>query len=232
MYTDLEEKINYIFNNRKLLEQVFVHSSYANEKKIKSNERLEFLGDAILEFVISSYLFVNYSKYPEGDLTKFRASIVCEKTLSQNAIKLNLGKYLKLSKGIKNSGHQLTSILSDAFEALIGAIYIDGGIEAGEKFIELSLYNDINLLENNFKALDHKTMLQEIIQRYSQTPLRYSIIDESGPDHKKKFKIEVSHNNRVLGIGTGNTKKKAEQLSAKNGIIFLKKQSIGDKNVD
>ncbi len=222
MLENLEKKIKYKFKNKSILENVFIHSSYANEKKVKSNERIEFLGDAVLELAISTFLYSKFKEFPEGELTKLRASIVCEKTLAKNARRLELGRYIKLSRGEKKAlGNNRDSILSDCLESLIGAIYLDGGIESSNKFIYTLLKKDIIFLTNNYKKMDYKTMLQEIIQEKSQVPLVYKVKTEKGPDHNKSFEIEVYHNDIILGVGKGVTKKAGEQEAAKKGIAKL-----------
>lgn len=220
---DFEKNINYFFKNKEFLTQALTHSSYANEhklNKLNDNERLEFLGDAILEFVISKYIYSKYVNLPEGELTKLRATIVCENSLSDFSKKIDLGKYLLLGKGEDLSGgRNRSSILADAFEAIIGAIFLDGGIECAEKHILSTMHdtiNDVNIIKS-----DSKTRLQEIIQSYSKQPIIYTKIGEEGPDHDKLFIIEVSHDSNVLGSGTGKSKKEAEQIAASNALLTL-----------
>lgn len=221
---ELEKIIGYKFKNPKLLVEALTHSSYANEqkgKKIKCNERLEFLGDSVLSIVVSDYIFKNFTSIPEGDLTKLRASLVCEKSLFLFAKKIDLGNYLILSKGEKNSGGATrASILSDAFEAVIAAIYLDGGIESAKKHI---LNFIIPELENHkttaFK--DYKTTLQEIIQKNPGEHLEYFLISESGPDHNKHFVVEVHLNSNVIGKGGGKSKKEAEQQAAREALELM-----------
>ncbi len=225
MYSQLQEQIGYKFKDIKKLENSLIHSSYANEHKkenIQSNERLEFLGDAVLEVCMSVYLFDKFPTWPEGDLTRLRASVVCEGTLAKNARELNLGKYLKLSKGeINSNGFERDSILSDCFESIIGAIFLDGGIDNSDKFIRKFLGDDVEELKRTYKISDYKSYLQEIIQETSTVPLKYSITNEIGPAHNKTFEIEVEHENKVLGTGIGKTKKEAEQKSALEAIKKL-----------
>ncbi len=226
MYNELQNQIGYKFKNLKNLKNAFVHSSYANESKnkLESNERIEFLGDAVLELCMSIYLYNKFIDWPEGDLTRLRASAVCESTLAKNARELNLGKYLKLSRGEKNTGgYERDSILSDCFESIIGAIYLDGGIEEARKFVEKFLGDDVEQLKHTYKISDYKSYLQEIIQENSLIPLEYSISKESGPAHNKLFEVEVYHNNKLLGKGIGRTKKEAEQKSALGAIKKLGK---------
>ena len=198
---DLENKIGYSFQNKDLLKEALTHSSYANEHKsqhIKYNERLEFLGDAVLSIVVSDYIFKHCPELPEGELTKLRASLVCEKSLFEFAKKLNLGSYLILSKGERNNhGAERPSILSDAFEALIAAIYIDGGIEPASS----------------------KT--KEIVQKNPGERLEYVLIGESGPDHNKHFVVEVHLNSNVIGKGGGRSKKEAEQQAAREALELM-----------
>lgn len=221
---DLQDKIGYQFNNISLLKEALTHSSFANEHKsqhIKYNERLEFLGDAVLSIVVSDYIFKNCPELPEGELTKLRASLVCERSLFEFAKKIELGKYLLLSKGERNNGGaDRPSILSDAFEALIAAIYIDGGIEPASKHI---LNFIIPAIKNSKKKRinDYKTTLQEIIQKNPGEQLEYVLVDESGPDHNKHFVVEVHLNSNVIGKGGGRSKKEAEQQAAREALELM-----------
>lgn len=223
-FKDFQEKIGYNFKNVKLLEEALTHSSYANEHKaehIKYNERLEFLGDAVLSIVVSDYIFKNCPDLPEGELTKLRASLVCEKSLFEFAKNIQLGKYLILSKGERhNGGADRPSILSDAFEALIAAIYIDGGIEPVSKHI---LNFIIPAIKNSRKknVNDYKTALQEIIQKNPGELLEYVLVAESGPDHNKHFVVEVHLNSNVIGKGGGKSKKEAEQQAARQALELM-----------
>lgn len=214
-----ESVISYQFNDPELLIQALTHSSYANENKLKknqSNERLEFLGDAVLELVTSDYLYTNYPKQLEGELTKYRASLVCEPSLAVIGKAIDIGKFLLLGKGEASSGgRRRASIVSDAVEALIGAIYLDGGIEKASDFIRNFLFRQIKD-RNHF--IDSKTMLQEYIQKNSEIPLVYKVIDELGPDHDKEFTVVVSHNGFVIGTGIGKSKKEAEQRAALDAL--------------
>lgn len=222
---ELEKIIGYKFKEDKYIITALTHSSYANENKhlgVAYNERLEFLGDAVLGFVVGSYVFKHFTDIPEGELTKLRASVVCEAMLSKKAMAIGLGKYLRLGRGEElTGGRKRVSVLADAFEAVIGAIYMDGGIEEAEKFILAQLEAEIKVMRIDFKKLDSKTNLQEIIQRNSKIPLEYRIIDEKGPAHSKEFTASVSHNNIVLGIGKGASKKEAEQAAAQAAIDKL-----------
>ena len=222
--TDLQNKIGYQFKNPALLNEALTHSSYANEHKtqhIKYNERLEFLGDSVLSIVVSDYIYKNCPELPEGELTKLRASLVCEKSLYEFAKKIDLGKYLVLSKGERNNGGaDRPSILSDAFEALIAAIYIDGGITPASKHI---LNFVIPAIKNSKKKKinDYKTTLQEIIQKNPGEKLEYVLVKESGPDHNKHFVVEVHLNSNVIGKGGGRSKKEAEQQAAREALELM-----------
>lgn len=222
--TDLQNKIGYQFKNPALLNEALTHSSYANEHKsqhIKYNERLEFLGDSVLSIVVSDYIYKNCPELPEGELTKLRASLVCEKSLYEFAKKIDLGKYLILSKGERNNGGaDRPSILSDAFEALIAAIYIDGGIAPVSKHI---LNFIIPAIKNSKKKKinDYKTTLQEIIQKNPGEKLEYVLVKESGPDHNKHFVVEVHLNSNVIGKGGGRSKKEAEQQAAREALELM-----------
>lgn len=221
---DLQDKIGYHFKNIALLNEALTHSSYANEHKtkhIKYNERLEFLGDAVLSIVVSDYIFKNCPQLPEGELTKLRASLVCEKSLYQFAKKINLGSYILLSKGERNNGgDDRASILADAFEALIAAIYIDGGFSAASKHILNFVIPEIKNSKNR-KSNDYKTTLQEIIQKNPGEMLEYVLVSESGPDHNKHFVSEVHLNSNVIGKGGGKSKKEAEQQAARQALELM-----------
>lgn len=218
-----EEILNYKFNNIKLLENALTHSSYANEVHSAhgSNERLEFLGDSVLSIIVSEYLYKNFKKLPEGELTKLRASLVCEKTLCMFSKQMNVGDFLLLGKGeAHNHGNERPSILADAFEAILAAIYIDGGIDAAKKHV---LRFVIPELENGEYELfnDYKTALQEVIQRNPEERLTYVLIDETGPDHDKRFTVEVHLNSNVIGMGVGKSKKQAEQAAAHQALVLM-----------
>ena len=219
---DLENRIGYQFEKPELLRQALTHSSYANEKhkKQSDNERLEFLGDAVLELVSSEFIFKNYGKMPEGEMTKFRASIVCEPTLALCTKELDLGKYLYLGKGEDlTGGRTRNSILSDALEAVIGAIYLDGGFEAARDFVHRFILVDV---EHKKLFHDSKTILQELVQGNYKEELHYVLVGEEGPDHDKKFMVEALIGERVIGHGTGHTKKAAEQEAAYEALLKLK----------
>lgn len=228
-FRELEEKIGYSFKDKDRLFLAMTHSSFANEhkgRKKENNERLEFLGDAVLELTVSDYLFHQYPSYAEGKLTKLRSSLVCEYTLALCARDVNLGKYLLLSKGEDmTGGRERDSILSDAFEALIGAIYLDGGIAQAEAFIHTHLLKDV---EDKSLFYDAKTILQEMVQSGGNGALRYRLIKETGPDHNKEFTVQTQIGNRVYAIGEGKTKKGAEQVAAYETILLLKKEQKAD----
>ena len=219
----LEQKLNYEFNNIKLLENALTHSSYANEVRngITSNERLEFLGDSVLSIIVAEYLFLHYTNIPEGELTKLRASLVCEKSLCGFSRQLELGKFLKLGKGEdKGGGRERDSILADAFEAVLAAIYLDGGIEPATKHVLRFVLPELeNHNKHTFK--DYKTALQEIIQRNPEESVTYILTGESGPDHDKVFEVEVHLNSNVIGVGKGKNKKLAEQMAAKQSLDLM-----------
>lgn len=207
-----EKEVGYVFQNKELIKIALTHSSYANENKLpKNNERLEFLGDSVLGFVTAEYLFGEYKTRPEGELTKLRAAVVCEKSLFKFAEKISLGDYIYMGKGEENSGgRNRPSIVSDAFEAVIAAMYLDGGINVVRPYI-LSFISEAVKREANFK--DNKSLLQEKIQRDKGT-VSYEEIGESGPDHEKIFKFIVKINGKVVGTGEGRSKKEAEQAAA------------------
>ena len=219
---EFQEKIGYSFKEEGLLRQALTHSSYANEKhmkKLSDNERLEFLGDAVLEIVSSDFLYANYPELPEGDLTRLRASIVCEPTLAMCTDMLNLGDYLLLGKGEDHTGgRKRKSILSDALEAIIGAIYLDGGFANAKEFVLKYILTDI---EHKKLFYDSKTILQEVVQGEHET-LSYVLVEESGPDHDKSFSVNVCVGDKVIGSGVGHTKKAAEQEAAYRALLVLR----------
>ena len=217
-----QNEIGYVFKNEQLLKQALTHSSYANEKhlkKLSDNERLEFLGDAVLEVVSSEFLFQNYPKLTEGQLTKLRASIVCEPTLAACTESIHLGDYLFLGKGEdRTGGRTRKSVLSDAMEAVIGAIYLDGGFASAKEFVLKFIMTDI---EHKHLFYDSKTILQEVVQGEHEQ-LTYVLLGETGPDHDKTFEVGVLIGKKEISTGKGHTKKAAEQEAAYQALLLLK----------
>ena len=215
----LEKKLGYSFSNRELLSEALNHSSYANEHRgagISSNVRLEFLGDSELGFVTAEFLFKNYPRLPEGDLTRMRAALVCEQSLYEVAKMLELGQYLKLGKGEEaGGGRERQSILADAVEAVFAAVYLDGGMEQIRGLIHRVLLSRAPAAE---ERKDYKTTLQEIVQRKIGQQLTYHMVEESGPDHNKTFVFEVRLNGEPIGRGDGHSKKEAEQAAARDAL--------------
>lgn len=219
---DLEMKIGYKFNNKDYLMEALTHSSFANErhKNLNCNERLEFLGDAVLSIISADFLFHKYPDMPEGQLSKLRSSLVCTDSLSKFAREIHLGDYLFLGKGETNTGGaDRPSILENAFEALIAAIYLDGGMKCAEQFVLSFLTKAVENHDVSFK--DYKTMLQEIIQQNPSENVNYVLVGESGPDHDKVFEVEVHLNSNVIGKGKGKSKKSAEQAAAKEALDLM-----------
>lgn len=219
----LENRIGYHFQNLSLLKQALTHSSFTNEQKInktKDYERLEFLGDAVLELVSSEFLYREHPNVPEGRLTKMRASMVCEPALAFCARDLELGKFIRLGKGEESTGgRERESITSDAMEAVIGAIYLDGGMEPAKAFINRFILSD---LENKVLFYDSKSNLQELIQGSLKKEFHYELLQESGPEHDKIFVVEVLMDHKSIGKGTGRTKKAAEQQAAYEALLLLR----------
>ena len=219
----LEQKIGYRFRNKKLLRQALTHSSYANEKKLGKlgcNERLEFLGDAVLELISSDVLYARFPQIPEGELTKKRASLVCEPSLAYCVRQFGLPEYLLLGRGEDMTGGRMRdSIVSDATEALLGAIYLDGGFERAREFVLKFILNDI---ERKQLFYDSKTILQELVQEDGKQAVEYVLTGESGPDHNKQFEVEVRINGIPAGNGAGHTKKAAEQAAAYRALRKIK----------
>lgn len=221
--TELEEKLGYHFKNREYLKTALTHSSYANENKISggSNERLEFLGDSILGLVVADYLYKKFPRLPEGDLTKKRASLVCEKACCGFSRHLGVGQYLLLSRGEQNSGGRTrSSILADAFESITAAIYLDGGMEASREFV-LRFVLPLLKAAKPRAFRDYKTSLQEIVQKNPEETLEYVLTGESGPDHDKHFTVEVRLDHNVIGKGGGRSKKEAEQQAAREALELM-----------
>jgi len=221
----LEEKIGYTFKDQSLLKTALTHSSYANEsrdKRVECNERVEFLGDSVLSLVTSDYIYRQYRQTPEGELTKIRATVVCEQALFEVATNLGINSYLLLGKGEEaGGGRNRPSILADAMESIIGAIYLDGGFDAAQKFVLTFLKPKIALAAKGKTFRDYKTMLQEIVQKSKEEVLSYHLVSESGPDHDKHFVVEVHLNSNVFSTGEGRSKKEAEQMAAKSALRFM-----------
>ena len=223
MIKDLEEAIGYHFHNISLLQNALTHSSYANERwhnSLLSNERLEFLGDSILGMVVAEYLFRTFPNRPEGELTRMRADMVCEKTLAAVANEIRLGEHLLLGHGEEQGGgRSRNSILADAMESVIAACFLDGGMEAAQRFIRRFILVEVPV--SKLHKADYKTELQELVQQKRNQVLTYTLAGESGPDHDKQFEVEVSLNGRVVGRGCGSSKKRAEQDAARAAIGHL-----------
>ena len=222
----LEAKIGYRFHNRELLRTALTHSSYANERhegSCQSYERLEFLGDSILGLTAAEFLFQHQPPLPEGRMTRLRAELVCEASLHQVALKLDLGRYMRLGRGEENTGgRQRPSILADMVEAIIAAMYLDSGMEECRRFVHELILKDAQIDDSHHTA-DYKTQLQELVQRKSDQHISYTLTGESGPDHNKTFSFSVSINGVVAGEGTGRSKKEAEQMAAKQALEALQK---------
>ena len=223
MIKDLETAIGYQFKNVTLLQNALSHSSYANERwhdSLKSNERLEFLGDSILGMVTAEYLFRNFPERPEGELTRMRADMVCESALAVVAERINLGQHLLLGHGEESGGgRKRDSILADAVESVIAACFLDGGMDAARQFINTFVLTEVPVRQ--LRNTDYKTALQEQVQQKKNQTLAYRLVGESGPDHDKRFVVEVSLNGKVIGTGEGKSKKRAEQEAAHAAIDAL-----------
>lgn len=223
MIEEFEREVGYSFQDKTLLTTALTHSSYSNEKrweKYRCNERLEFLGDSILELVSSEFIFRTNPTMPEGEMTRTRASYVCEPTLALCARDIHLGKYLQLGRGEEmTGGRERDSVLSDALEATIGAVYMDGGFENAKKYIENHILKDI---ESKKLFYDSKTVLQEIIQSRENSRLEYVLLKEAGPDHHKEYTAAVIVDGKQVSVGVGQTKKKAEQAAAYEAILLLR----------
>ena len=220
MYCDLEQAIGYVFRDKSLLRNALTHSSFANENRgsdCPDNERLEFLGDSILGFVVADYLFHNYEDRLEGDLTRIRADLVCEGNLAKAARNIKLGDYLFVGHGEEhNGGRERSSILADATESVLAAAYLDGGFEAAKGIIERLILSDIP--SGKPRNYDYKTAFQELVQREKNQNIHYVLVGESGPDHDKNFEMEVILNGAIVGRGSGSSKKRAEQDAARKAI--------------
>ena len=219
----VEKSIGYEFNDKSLLKKALTHTSYAYENRIESNEKLEFLGDSILEFISSKYLYQNYLNLKEGEMTKVRAAVVCEKSLYKIAKMHNFSDFLYLGKSEKKTGGEnRPAILADSVEAVIAAIYLDGGIEQAEKFIIQNLKDEIEIATKNVGNKDYKTVLQEKLQANGDVIIKYEITKEEGPDHDKRFEAQVSCNGKVLAKGKGTSKKEAHMSAAEKALENLK----------
>ena len=223
MIKDLETAIGYRFHNITLLQNALTHSSYANEywhDSLKSNERLEFLGDSILGMVVAEHLYGNFPDRPEGELTRMRADMVCETSLAAVAARIELGRHLQLGNGEERfGGRQRASILADAVESVIAACFLDGGMEAAKAFIRQFILCDVPV--KKLHNQDYKTALQELVQQKKDQVLSYALVGESGPDHAKCFLVEVTLNGKTVGKGEGSSKKRAEQDAARDAIEKL-----------
>ena len=219
----LEESIGYTFKDKELLKKALTHTSYANENNIESNEKLEFLGDSILEFISSKYIYGKYTKLKEGEMTKVRSAVVCEKSLHKIALMHNFSDFLYLGKSERVSGGSTRpTILADSVEAVIAAMYLDGGLEPVEKFIIENLKDDIEIATKHVGDKDYKTVLQEKLQENGEVKIEYEIIKETGPDHDKTFVAEVKCNGEILDMGEGKSKKEAQMEAAKKALEKLK----------
>lgn len=215
----IEKSIDYKFKNRELLENALRHTSYAYENHTTSNEKLEFLGDSILEYVSSEYLFTHYKNLKEGEMTKVRATVVCEKSLYKIAQKHRFDEYIKVGRSERHThGNKKPAIMADSVEAIIAAIYLDGGMEPAKKFIIENLKDEIEIATKNVGDKDYKTVLQEKLQENGEVKIEYSITNESGPDHDKTFEAEVEVNGKVLAKGVGKSKKAAQMQAAKKAL--------------
>ena len=223
MMKDLETAIGYRFRNIQLLQNALTHSSYANERwhnSLLSNERLEFLGDSVLGMLVAEYLYRNFPNRPEGELTRMRADMVCEQTLAAAANRIGLGRHLLLGHGEEQGGGRgRNSILADAMESVIAACFLDGGIEAALQVVQKFILVEVPVTK--LHNADYKTQLQELVQQKKNQVLSYNLVGQSGPDHDKKFDVEVTLNGDVVGQGSGSSKKRAEQMAAKIAIERL-----------
>ena len=221
---ELEKSIGYVFENKSLLKTALTHTSYAYENKVDSNERLEYLGDSILEFVSSKYLFKNFEKLSEGEMTKVRAYSVCEDSLYKIAEKHNFSDFLYLGRSEKMSNSIKKALIADSVEAIIAAIYLDGGMEPAEKFILENIKEQVEFARKNVGMKDYKTVLQEELQKNGEVVIKYNLVQEEGPDHAKIFTVNVECDGRKLAQGTGKSKKKAEMEAARIALERLKKE--------
>ena len=219
---NVEKELKYTFKNKELLKTAFTHTSYAYERHVDSNEKLEFLGDSILEFISSRYLYENYTNLQEGEMTKLRATVVCEKSLYKLAVRHKFGDFLFLGKSERqNGGNKRQAILADSVEAVIAAMYLDGGLEPVDKFILENLKDEIEQASHHVGDKDYKTVLQEKLQENGDVKIEYEIIKETGPDHDKSFEAQVIFNGKILAKGSGKSKKGAEMQAAKKALENL-----------
>ena len=224
-FEKIEKEIGYEFKNKQLLETALTHTSYAYENKKQRNEKLEFLGDSILEFVSSEYIYHNYPNLKEGEMTKVRASVVCEDSLQKIAKMHNFSDFLYLGKSERTSQKEVRpAIMADSIEAVIAAIFLDGGLEEAKKFILNNLAKPIENATKNIGQKDYKTVLQEVLQKNGNVDIEYVIVDEKGPDHEKVFTAEVKFNNKILATGEGKSKKQAEMEAAQKALENIKKR--------
>src|SRR5690554_1017403 len=226
---ELSKVLAYDFKDKDLIKTAITHTSFANEARgrVDHNERLEFLGDSVLSLSVSEFIYKTYPKLPEGSMTKLRAGVVSEFTLAKIAKSIGLGKYLRLGKGEQiNGGRHRDSILADAFEAIIAAIYLDGGLEPAKEFVIRQLADSIKNLSKSDGSWDSKTLLQELLQVSNKADIRYEIIAEDGPDHNKSFTAQISNNGKIIGTGQGKSKKEAEQMAAYNALKKINEEEF------
>lgn len=226
---ELSKVLAYDFKDKDLIKTAITHTSFANEARgrVDHNERLEFLGDSVLSLSVSEFIYKTYPKLPEGSMTKLRAGVVSEFTLAKIAKSMGLGKYLRLGKGEQiNGGRHRDSILADAFEAIIAAIYLDGGLEPAKEFVIRQLADSIKNLSKSDGSWDSKTLLQELLQVSNRADIRYEIIAEDGPDHNKSFTAQISNNGKIIGTGQGKSKKEAEQMAAYNALKKINEEEF------
>lgn len=220
-FNECEKSIGYSFKNKLLLTEAFTHTSYAYENKVRSNERLEYLGDSILEFVISEYLFLNYTNLSEGEMTKVRANVVCEDSLFEIAKRHNFSDFLYLGRSEQHSQNSKKAILADSVEAVIAAIFLDSNLENSKKFILENLSDTVEIASKNVGMKDYKTVLQEKLQAHGEVKIQYEVIAEEGPDHDKTFIVNVSCDGKVLALGRGKNKKNAEMEAARAALEHI-----------
>lgn len=226
---ELSKVLAYDFKDKDLIKTAITHTSFANEARgrVDHNERLEFLGDSVLSLSVSEFIYKTYPKLPEGSMTKLRAGVVSEFTLAKIAKSMGLGKYLRLGKGEQiNGGRHRDSILADAFEAIIAAIYLDGGLEPAKEFVIRQLADSIKNLSKSDGSWDSKTLLQELLQVSNKADIKYEIIAEDGPDHNKSFTAQISNNGKIIGTGQGKSKKEAEQMAAYNALKKINEEEF------